>query len=64
MKVAGWGEDSTHIAISFNALGGAYLHLNRLDAAETASENAYGIRETQGPRLNAADSRENLGALT
>lgn len=69
LKIRAFSESSVQAAISFNALGEAYLKAGRLPEAEDALLKAFNVREGKpnglgmGPRLDAAVTRDNLARL-
>ncbi|KAI1498183.1 hypothetical protein F5X99DRAFT_432229 [Biscogniauxia marginata] len=63
LKLQAFPESSTQAAISFNGLGEALLRAGRLEEADEAFQKALETRERDGPGLDAAATRDNVGAL-
>ncbi|KAI0073139.1 hypothetical protein K474DRAFT_1666980 [Panus rudis PR-1116 ss-1] len=63
VKEAGLGNNHTSTAISYNALGEVYIKLKRLDEAEDYLKRALAVRGEDGPTLDAAVTRDNLGRV-
>ena len=63
IKEQQFGTDEVTTALSYNAIGELYLQMRRLDDAENYLDKAVRIRNTKGPALDAAVSRENLAQL-
>lgn len=63
LKLRAYPETSIQAAISLNGLGEALLRGNRLQEADEAFEKAIAVRESGGPRIDAAVTRDNIGAL-
>lgn len=72
LKIRGYGEDSIQAALSFNTLGETYLAIggDKLAKAEESLRKALKVcneRELcgleQGPRIDAAVSRDNTGRV-
>ncbi|KAI2630273.1 hypothetical protein GGS26DRAFT_591567 [Hypomontagnella submonticulosa] len=56
-------EMSIQTGITYNGLGAALIRAGRLDEADEVLQKAFTIRQAEGPRLDAADTRDNIGAL-
>ncbi|KAH8165738.1 hypothetical protein CIB48_g2528 [Xylaria polymorpha] len=63
MKLRAYPESSIQVAITYNGLGEAFLRAGRLEEADEVLHKALIIRERDGPDLDAAATRENIGAL-
>ncbi|XXH02524.1 Mitochondrial distribution and morphology protein 12 [Hypoxylon texense] len=63
LKLKAYPETSIQAAISLNGLGEALLGAGRLQEADDAFAKAIAVRERAGPVLDAAATRENIGAL-
>ncbi|KAI1755491.1 hypothetical protein F4782DRAFT_488727 [Xylaria castorea] len=63
LKLRAYPESSIQAAITHNGLGEALLRAGRLDEADEVLQKALAVRERGGPDLDAAATRENIGAL-
>ncbi|KAI0455327.1 hypothetical protein F5B21DRAFT_193756 [Xylaria acuta] len=63
IKLRAYPESSIQVAITHNGLGEAYLRAGRLEEADEVLHEALVVRERDGPDLDAAATRENIGAL-
>lgn len=63
VKEVGLGTDHITTALSYNALGETYVAMGRLDEAEDYLGRALRVRATQGPAMDAAVTRDNLGRV-
>ncbi|KAI1376903.1 hypothetical protein F4677DRAFT_459641 [Hypoxylon crocopeplum] len=63
LKLRAYPEASVQAAISLNALGESLLGAGRLQEADEAFAKALPVRESEGPGLDAAVTRDNIGAL-
>lgn len=63
LKLAGLGVNNSSTALSYNALGEAYIKLGRLDEAEDHVKKAVSIAMECGPSWDLAYYRENLGVV-
>ncbi|KAI0553029.1 hypothetical protein F4679DRAFT_581119 [Xylaria curta] len=63
IKLQAYPESSIQVAITYNGLGEAFLRSGRLDEADEVLQKALVVRERDGPALDAAATRENIGAL-
>ncbi|KAI1324559.1 hypothetical protein F5Y16DRAFT_423865 [Xylariaceae sp. FL0255] len=63
LKLRTYPATSIQVAISLNGLGEALMAAGQLEEADEVLAQALAVRETAGPRLDAAATRENIGAL-
>ncbi|KAK4684754.1 hypothetical protein P7C73_g5411, partial [Tremellales sp. Uapishka_1] len=65
IKIAAFGENSVHSAITLNGLGEELLEVGELDEAETVLKKAYAVRKNLGPgqAFDRAVTGENLGRV-
>ncbi|RYC62660.1 hypothetical protein CHU98_g3563 [Xylaria longipes] len=63
IKLRAYSESSIQAAITYNGLGEAFLRAGRLEEADEVLHKALVVRERDGPNLDAAATRENIGAL-
>lgn len=63
LKLAGLGVNNSSTALSYNALGEAYIKLGRLDEAEDHLSKAVSIAMECNPPHDQAYYRENLGVV-
>ncbi|KAI0423501.1 hypothetical protein F5Y09DRAFT_327247 [Xylaria sp. FL1042] len=63
LKLQAYPESSIQVAITHNGLGEAFLRAGKLTEADEVLHKALLVRETDGPDLDAAVTRENIGAL-
>ncbi|KAI1762133.1 hypothetical protein GGR53DRAFT_431262 [Hypoxylon sp. FL1150] len=63
LKLRAYPDTSVQAGISYNGLGEALLGAGRLQEADQALTKALAIREREGPEIDAAATRDNVGAL-
>ncbi|KAI1460985.1 hypothetical protein F4805DRAFT_416204 [Annulohypoxylon moriforme] len=63
LKLRAYPETSIQAAISLNGLGESLLEAGRLEEADEALSKALAVRERDGPSIDAAATRDNIGAL-
>ncbi|KAI3318145.1 hypothetical protein HD806DRAFT_512628 [Xylariaceae sp. AK1471] len=63
LKLQAYPESSMQVGITHNGLGEALLRAGQLDEADEVFHKALAVREKDGPDLDAAATRENIGAL-
>ncbi|OTB04380.1 hypothetical protein M426DRAFT_11526 [Hypoxylon sp. CI-4A] len=63
LKLRAYPESSIQAGISLNGLGEALTRSGELEDAEKALLKALATRESGGPRIDAAVTRDNVGAL-
>lgn len=63
LKLQAYPDTSVQAGISYNGLGEALLGAGRLQEADEAFAKALTTRERDGPAVDAAATRDNIGAL-
>ncbi|KAJ8482027.1 hypothetical protein ONZ45_g15097 [Pleurotus djamor] len=63
LKQDSFGEESVTTALTRNGLGELYLEMGRLNEAESQFKKALAFRCQNGPVVDAAVTRDNLGGV-
>ncbi|KAI0384030.1 hypothetical protein F5Y04DRAFT_293441 [Hypomontagnella monticulosa] len=63
LKLRLFSETSLEASITYNGLGTALIRAGRFDEAEEFLQKAFNVREPDGPREDAADTRDTIAAL-
>ncbi|KAI0532372.1 hypothetical protein GGR58DRAFT_490551 [Xylaria digitata] len=63
LKLQAYPESSVQVAVTYNGMGEAFLRAGRLDEDDEVLSKALEVRERDGTYMDAATTRENVGAL-
>ncbi|KAI1145512.1 hypothetical protein F4825DRAFT_443674 [Nemania diffusa] len=63
LRLQEYPESSIQVGVTYNGLGEALLRAGRLDEAEEFLHKALVVRERDSSAIDAAATRENVGAL-